>query len=137
MDTNKPKSPEEQSSNRIAKSVTRRRFSKSVKREMVEATLDGKISISVVARQYDVNANQLFRWRKQYHEGLLDEKPQINLLPIEVTHEEKSVSSSQTLNQATILKSGSLDITLSNRHRVVITGTVCQQSLQMVLQVLS
>ncbi len=27
--------------------------------------------MSVVARRHDVNANQLFRWRKQYHEGLL------------------------------------------------------------------
>ena len=38
---------------------------------MVEATLEGTESVSVIARRSDVNANQLFRWRSQYRQGLL------------------------------------------------------------------
>ena len=40
---------------------TRRTFSKVLKRQMVEATLDGNDSVSVVARRYNINANQLFK----------------------------------------------------------------------------
>lgn len=41
----------------------------SLKREIVEATLRPGTSVSVVARQYDVNANQVFGWRRRYGEA--------------------------------------------------------------------
>ena len=40
-------------------------------REIVEETLLPGISVSRVARRHDVNANQLFYWRKLYREGRL------------------------------------------------------------------
>jgi Transposase len=40
-------------------------------RRMVEGTLSSGESVAVMARHYGVNANQLFRWRKQYQAGLL------------------------------------------------------------------
>ena len=52
---------------------------------MVEATLEGSRSVSIVARQYDVNANQLFHWRKQYREGLLGEATGVKLLRVQVS----------------------------------------------------
>jgi transposase len=42
-----------------------------LKREIVAASLEPGASVSVVARRYDVNTNQLFSWRKLYREGLL------------------------------------------------------------------
>jgi transposase len=41
-----------------------RRWPEALKREIVAATLAPGASVSVVARQYDVNANQVFGWRR-------------------------------------------------------------------------
>jgi transposase len=37
-----------------------------LKREIVAASLEPGSSVSLVARRYDVNANQVFAWRKRY-----------------------------------------------------------------------
>lgn len=42
----------------------RRRWPEALKRQLV-ATLEAGQSVSVVARRHDVNANQLFKWRRQ------------------------------------------------------------------------
>ncbi len=44
----------------------RRSWPEALKREIVAALLVPGASVSVVARQYDVNANQVFAWRKLY-----------------------------------------------------------------------
>ena len=41
-----------------------KRWPAALKREIVAATRMPGSSVSVVARQYDVNANQVFRWRR-------------------------------------------------------------------------
>lgn len=41
------------------------------KRRIVEETLVPGASVSIVARRHDVNANQLFTWRRQYRRGEL------------------------------------------------------------------
>lgn len=46
--------------------VARRRWAEALKRRIVEESLAPGASVSVVARRYDVNANQLFKWRRQY-----------------------------------------------------------------------
>lgn len=46
--------------------VRRKKWPESLKREIVAATLAPGASVSVVARQYDVNANQVFSWRRRY-----------------------------------------------------------------------
>ncbi len=43
-----------------------KRWPEALKREIVAATLVPGASVSVVARQYDVNANQVFSWRRRY-----------------------------------------------------------------------
>jgi len=43
-----------------------KRWPEALKREIVVATLMPGASVSVVARQYDVNANQVFSWRRRY-----------------------------------------------------------------------
>ena len=45
---------------------TNRRWSEALKREIVAASLAPGSSVSVVARRYDVNANQVFIWRRRY-----------------------------------------------------------------------
>ncbi len=137
MDTKDPMPTQDDSSAVEPKAVTRRRFSVAQKREMVEATLDGKTSVSVIARQYDVNANQLFRWRKQYHDGQLGDTAQAKLLPVKLSDADNPVTPTQPMSQTALSGSGTVEIHLSNDHRIVMTGSVCQQSLKTILQVLS
>ena len=43
-----------------------KRWPEALKREIVAATFRSGASVSVVARQYDVNANQVFAWRRRF-----------------------------------------------------------------------
>jgi transposase len=45
---------------------TNKRWPDALKREIVAASLAPGASVSVVARQYDVNANQVFGWRRRF-----------------------------------------------------------------------
>ena len=45
-----------------------KRWPEALKREIVAATFAPGASVSVVARQYDVNANQVFMWRRRYQD---------------------------------------------------------------------
>ena len=46
----------------------RRRWSEARKRRIVAESYQAGVSVSVVARRHDVNANQVFTWRRQYRE---------------------------------------------------------------------
>jgi transposase len=62
--------------------VARRRRSIEEKRRIVEETLEAGASVARVARRHAVNANQVFYWRKKYHEGGLGKNPSSKLLPV-------------------------------------------------------
>ena len=55
--------------NRIAKGK-RPNFRVETKRHLVEQTFEAGASVSLVARRNDVNTNLLFRWRRQYLQGV-------------------------------------------------------------------
>jgi len=48
-----------------------------------------------VARRYDVNANQVFHWRKLYHEGRLGTTT--NFLPVRVADEQRGEAGKPTI----------------------------------------
>ena len=56
-----------------------KRWPDALKREIVAATLVPGASVSVVARQYDVNANQVFMWRRRYRNAV--EQTAVSSLP--------------------------------------------------------
>src|SRR5215213_4422685 len=68
----------------INKRRRHRAWPESVKREIVAATLLPGSSVSRVARRYDVNANQVFAWRRRYRDGSA-EPAELRLLPVTVT----------------------------------------------------
>jgi transposase len=67
----------------------RRIWTKEQRRQIVEETLKAGASVSLVARAHDVNANQVFKWRKLYREGQLEVRPAASapgrLLPVEIS----------------------------------------------------
>src|ERR1700751_4409628 len=69
-----------------ARTKNRRRSVKE-RREILEETLLPGASVSRVARRRDVNANQVFYWRKLYREGRLGGKSATELLPVKITAE--------------------------------------------------
>jgi hypothetical protein len=57
---------------RLKDGRTRRFRSKQERRQIVEETLKPGSSVSPVARAHEVNANQVFKWRRQYQQGRLE-----------------------------------------------------------------
>ena len=48
--------------------VRRRRWSKAQKRQIVAETHKPGVSVPMVAQRYNLNANQVFRWRRLFRE---------------------------------------------------------------------
>ena len=65
----------------------KRRRSTEERRRIVEETLQPGASVARVARRHDVNANQVFHWRKLYREGRLESTAATKLLPVKVGEE--------------------------------------------------
>jgi transposase len=72
--------------------VRRQRFSVERKRRIVEATLQPGASVAHVAREYEINANQVFKWKRLYERGLLISRPSpdTKLLAVHVAEEPSS-----------------------------------------------
>ena len=100
--------------------VKRRRWSADFKRELVAATLEPGSSVSVVARRHDINANQLFKWRREL--GAASPVPGA-LVPVEVA---PAAAGSQLIEAGppahTRSEPGRIEIVLSGGVRVRIEG---------------
>ena len=103
--------------------------------QIVRETLVPGRSVAEVARAHEVNANQVFDWRKQYLEGRLDPKREDGLmLPVvlsEPEEKEKASAQSQTHTSAGVLR------VLFARSEVRIEGQVDLDALRLVMQCLS
>ncbi|MGZ9712733.1 IS66-like element accessory protein TnpA [Glaciimonas sp. GNP009] len=67
-----------------AKRGAYRQHSREFKRRVAEESLVPGTSVSRVARAHDLNANQVFAWRKLFHVGAFETAsgPQSTLLPV-------------------------------------------------------
>jgi transposase len=103
----------------------RRQWPAALKRQIVEETFAPGASASVVARRYDVNANQLFRWRRDWRDGLLGEgAAEPRLVPVAVAEESSAPGG------------GVIEIELGPGARVRVIGAVDATALRQVLEVL-
>ena len=70
-----------------SKSVSKRRYRSALEwRQIVEETLQPGASVAIIARAHEVNANQVFCWRKRYREGLLvSRKNATELVPVRIS----------------------------------------------------
>jgi len=87
--------------------------------------------VSLIAREHDVNANLVFRWRHQYQEGLFGTVSQsTTLLPIQVI--EVPMDLPQVVQpQAECHSEIAVEV---GKARLRITGAPDPQTLQFVLQ---
>lgn len=110
----------------------KRSWPEALKREIVEATFVPGSSVSIVARQYDVNANQVFSWRRRYREEshLLAAPSPPQLIPVTITAEPAAVAA-----QPSSMGDG-IEIDIAGKYRVRIGGIVDGQALRRVLDVL-
>jgi len=69
-----------------------RSWPEALKREIVAAASAPGASVSAVARQYDVNTNMVFTWRKRYGQACALAAPQ--LVPVVVTPDRMHTASS-------------------------------------------
>ena len=98
---------------------------------MKETLLPGA-SVSRVARRHDVNANQVFYWRKLYREGQLGSRTDAQLVPVKVAND-RSVEPAK--EDDFLLRSGTLEIKLS-KGTLRIFGTVDVMALRAVIECL-
>jgi transposase len=105
-----------------------RSWPEALKREIVAATLVPGSSTSVVARQYDVNVNQVFAWRKRYRTEAR-EPTDLQLLPVTVTPDQPIAPLPAPVNDV-------IEVELSGGYRVRIGSGVKAAALRLVLDVL-
>ena len=109
-----------------------RSWPEALKREIVAASLAPGSSVSMIARHYDVNANQVFGWRKRYRDEprgpAVASAPQ--LIPVMVIAEQDAVATQPSTVVETI------EIDLASKYRVRVSSGVNAQALRLVLDVL-
>ena len=117
---------------RVAGAKKRRR-SVEERRKIVEATLQPGASVSRVARRHDVNANQVFHWRKLYREGRLGDSAATKLLPVKVTEER---SAREAEGDGNAWRPGTIEIQLA-KGTVRIAGAVDVSTLRAAIECLA
>jgi transposase len=107
-----------------------RAWPEALKREIVAASFAPGASVSVIARRYNVNANQVFRWRMLYRDGsdapVNPTTPQ--LVPVRVTAEGDVAPAPRTVD--------TIEIELAGKYRLRVGSGVDGKALRRVLDVL-
>jgi len=102
-----------------------------LKREIVAACFAPGSSVSKVARHYDVNANQVFSWRKRYRDesGAPAGGSAPQLIPVTVTETVAVATAPSTVTET-------IEIDVTGKYRVRVSSGVDAQALRRVLDVL-
>jgi transposase-like protein len=102
-----------------------RSWPEALKREIVAASLERGSSVPVVARRYDVNANQVFAWRKRYREEV-SASAALQLMPVTVT-----VTPDRAQEPAPVPASDLIEIELAGGCRVRVGNGVKASTLRL------
>jgi len=111
----------------------RRRRTIAEKRRIVEETLLPGASVARVARAHEVNANQVFYWRRLYHRGRLGAQNMgpTSLLPVRMRNPPARAESDLGERRATSL--GRIELA-SSKGRLRLEGHVDTAALRVVLE---
>ena len=106
----------------------KRQWPEALKREIVAETLEPGASVSIVARRHDVNANQLFKWRREMAPEYLPAAAEsVTMLPVEIVPEPSEP-------QPRARRSGTIEITFACGARVCVRGEVSPETLRRVIE---
>jgi transposase len=108
----------------------RRSWPAALKREIVEASLTPGASVSLIARRYDVNTNQLFSWRRLYRNGVLGSTGPA-LVPVSITAAPSVVDASPPS------VTDAIEIEVPGGYRVRVGAGVGGKALRRVLDALA
>ena len=125
----------------------RQHYNPASKRHLVELTLVPGASVARIALDHRINANIVFRWRRQYlHElGAGEPKPTGALLPVAVSEAAQALqvmsdraasASARSRRRDELGPSGVIEIELAGAQ-VRVTGEVALEALRLVLETLS
>ena len=105
-----------------------RRHSLAFKRAVVELALQPGASVARIAREHDLNTNQVFGWRRAYQDGLLGESgsPALLSAPLAETADGEPTARAQTGDGVLVIES---------RHgRLRVQGRADAMTLRLVLE---
>jgi transposase len=113
----------------LAEPTTKRRYrSKRERRQIVEETLRPGASVAIIARRHDVNANQVFHWRKLYRQGQLDaDSAAAQLVPVRIAEVVNGEQPPAKLY-------GGVIVVEVGRVRVRVEGAVDADNLRLILE---
>ena len=112
-----------------------KRWPEALKREIVAASMAPGASVSVVARQYDVNANQVFSWRRRQRAAEQLPAPALStpgLVPVTITaalDEEVALAPAPATSET-------IEIEVAGDYRVRVGSGFDGRALKRVLDVL-
>ena len=107
----------------------RRSWTLEEKRRIVDQSLEDGASIADVARRHDLNANQLFTWRRQFGFEPVAAKDVTMILPVTIAAEREVESGSGTVGQ--------MEIVLAGGDRIIVWADVQAAALTLVLKALA
>lgn len=108
----------------------RRAWATDEKRRIVEESLAGGASIAEIARQHDLNANQLFTWRRQFGVDPVEPKELAPILPVTIAPEIAADDSDAGSR-------GQIEIVLAEGDRILVWSDVETAALTRVLKALA
>ena len=120
----------------------RRRWSEAQKRQIVAETCEPGVSVPMVAQRYNLNANQIFRWRRLFREP---ERAGVagRFVPVVVEaapDREQAAATMSPPSESVVAEgvpaTGRMEIVLECDRRVIVDRTVDGAALSRVIAVL-
>ena len=108
----------------------RRSWTLDEKRRIVDESLEDGASLAEVARRHDLNANQLFTWRRQFGIEPAEPKELAPILPVTIAPE----TAAEEIDPGS---SGQIEIVLADGDRILVWSDVETAALTRVLKALS
>ncbi|MCC2105393.1 MAG: transposase [Hyphomicrobiales bacterium] len=108
----------------------RRSWTLEEKRRIVDESLEDGASLAEVARRHDLNANQLFTWRRQFGIDPVEPKDPTPILPVTITSETAAEDSDPE-------STGQMEIVLAEGDRILVWSDVDSAALTRVLKALA
>lgn len=108
----------------------RRSWTPEEKQRIVDESTEDGSSIAEIARRYDLNANQLFTWRRQFGVDPAEPKDLAPILPVTIAPDTPAASSDSG-------STGQMEIVLADGSRIIVWADVEPSALTRVLKALA